>query len=86
MKILCSWQRAMVKHELGVALAALKLAKTWVFKGYKSWWCHGDIDMAILEVNDALKHIDDMTPPPSRKLARMELMRPKGEIDGKASA
>lgn len=76
MKILCSWQRTLVKYELGVALAALKLAKARVFKGYKSWWCHTGIDMAIFEVNCALNHLDDMAPPPSRKLARMEKMTP----------
>ncbi len=76
MKILCSWQRTLVKYELSVALAALKLAKARVFKGYGSWRCHFDIDFALSNVESAIKWIDDMTPPPSRKLARMEKMTP----------
>lgn len=76
MKILCSWQRTLVKYELGVALAALKLAKALVFKGYKSWRCNLYMDTAIFETECTLKLIDDMTPPPSRKLARMEKMTP----------
>lgn len=74
MKILCSWQRALVKHELGVALAALKLVKARVFKGYKSWWCNCEVESAIYYTEAALKRVDDMAPPPSRKLARMEKM------------
>lgn len=60
----------------GVALAALKLAKARVFKGYKSWWCNCAMEAAICRTETALKLIDDMTPPPSRKLVRMEKMTP----------
>ena len=76
MKILCSWQRTLVKYELGVALAALKLAKARVFKGYGSWRCRFEIDFAIDCVESALDSINAMAPPPSRKLARMEKMVP----------
>lgn len=76
MKILCSWQRTLVKYELGAALAALKLAKARVFKGYGSYSCRFDIDFALSLVETAIAKIHRMAPPPSCKLARMEKMTP----------